>query len=219
MTTRNGWFVGRPAGVNEEWLEIFSRRLGAFLIYCGSVLLFCFGLSFVSPKVGAFLFWTLVQGESSYIGWRYLGFHPLRGYLLIVLIVSTLHLIAMWFIFFKGEGPLLDLPLVKRFFNPGRYPRLWATLERKRSRTGLFNVGLIPSVWSIGFLYQREHPMKFGVATVLLGNATKLTVFAVVYSFNLSFEWAFVVIAAIVVFTFALPRVIELLLPKNNRRI
>ncbi|MCP6720055.1 MAG: hypothetical protein KJI72_01845 [Patescibacteria group bacterium] len=203
----------------EVWLETLDQRIMALFIYVGSVMGVCLVLSFFSPQVGAFLFWTFVQGESSYLLWHYFyGLHPLKGYLPIVLTTGTIHLAMIWFIVFRGKGPLLDLPIAKRLFNPARYSRLQARMNKKRNRATIFSVGIIPTIWWVGFLHLRKHPMRMGVATVLLGNVVKLTTFSVVFWLGVSVGWAFFAVAMVALAAFFSPRLVERFFPNNNQR-
>ncbi len=209
-----------PVFSKERWLELLDRRLVPAALYFASEWVLCLLLALWSGEAAFSLYWTFWQGESSYIWWhKFFGLHPLRGYLFIVLATATVRLSAMWLIFFKGNGPLLDLPAVRRIFNPTHYPRLYAVAEyavtEKKNRIFLFSVALIPGIWWLGFLALRQNAMKWGVATVLLGNIIKLTTFSLVFSLGLSRSVAYVVIAAVVVAAFT-PRLVERLLPGNG---
>lgn len=185
------------------------RRIVPVLTYFGLELALCLALSFYSVEAAASLYWTVWQGESAYFAWHtFFGFHPLRGYLAVVLSAATFRLLAMWLVLFYGSKPPLDHPWVKNIFNPERFPGLWAQVRKEKSRRFIFSTGLVPGIWWLGYLALRQSPMEWGVATVVLGNIVKLTLFALVFSLGRGHLVAYFAIGAFVFASF-LPRLVE----------
>ncbi len=208
----------------EVWLEALNRRFKPAFIYFGAEIVFVVSLALWSGEAAFALFWTFWQGESAYYWWHtFFNLHPLKGYLFIVLTVSTIRLTAWWFIIFRGAGPLLELPLVRWFFNPSRLPRLHALAEyaiaKKKSRSFLFSVALIPGIWWLGYLALRHNVIKGGVATILIGNALKLTIFAsIFFLFGEKRYDVFGVVAGAFIIVLYLPRLIEWFIPNLSSR-
>lgn len=205
-----------PPDVRKEWLRALNRRLGLLAIYWGAI--FAFGLVIsLWSEVGPLLIWTFVQAESSYVGWHHFyGMGPWM-YLLIVLLAGNMNLVVFWHTLFKWEGRILDLPLIGLFLRPERHQRLQKRI-REKQRLGLFISGLIPGVWWVGFLYLRNHPLRWGVETVHAGNITKLTAVAVAYRLAVPLEEAMLVVTVIAVMILFFPwRLVERFLPNNNQ--
>jgi len=222
MTTGFGLEWLRKPFNRDEWLITFDRRIWFFGGYLIAQFIACLSLSLWWPTAGAALFHTFWQGESSYLTWRYLGYdlHPLKEYFLIVLGTGTIQLTAFWYTVFKNGASLLDLPTPQRIFNPNRFPGFYGLVLRT-GRLGLFAAGLCPEVWPVAFLVQRHRPLKFGVLTVLLGNATKLAGWALVCHFTLPavvWKWWVVVPAVIlvVVLLHIFSRLVERFLPRRS---
>jgi len=224
MTTGSGLEWLRKPFNKEEWLITFDRRIWLLAGYVMAIFILSLVVGIWFPKAAAGLFYTFWQGESSYFLWRSLGynFHPLKEYLLIVLATGTAHLTVFWHAVFRNGASLLDLPTLQRLFNPNRFPGFYRFVLRN-GRWGLFAVGLCPEVWPVGFLVQRNQPLRFGVLMVLLGNATKLAGWSLFCFFALpSVVWKlwFVVPAALlaVILLHNFSRFVERFLPRNGRR-
>lgn len=204
--------------LGREWLAALNRRFKAGLIYLGSEAVFCLTLALWSGKAAFALYWTFWNAESGYVWWHeYFNLHPLREFLIIALATGTARNAAWWFIVFRGEGALLELPFVRKRFNLDRYPGLREKIQRHTTHPNLFLAGVTPWAYPFGYLAQRENPIRLGVATILLGNAVKLTAFAVIYYLTGSNFVVYVAIGAVVITKF-LPQILERLLPNHRRR-
>ncbi|KKU98985.1 MAG: hypothetical protein UY32_C0009G0014 [Candidatus Jorgensenbacteria bacterium GW2011_GWC1_48_8] len=226
MEARNGFLAVREVaiGIIADGRKAVSQRGRWLAIYAATVVALSFlvgGWSRLTPL----LLWTFANAETSYLGWSgTYKFHPLSGYLAVALTTATIHLTAMWFILFEGDEPFVDFGRFKRFFNffnfnVERYPRFYAWIGKKKLR-GLFCAGLCPEIWWVGFAYQRNDPQKFGALAVILGNMTKLTIWACLCYFaaNAAF-WKWVVIPTVIVFVVFFPsRLVERLLPGNGAK-
>lgn len=153
-------------------------RVGLAVFYVLVVLLVCVGASFFEPVAGVALLHTFVNAESAYVWWSGFGFHPLLGYLPVVLTTGTMNAVVVWLVVFFGESPLL-LSFVRWLDKrERRAPRLGNSTHRY---LGLFALGLFPSLYPLGFIRIKREPIRGGFVTVLAGNAVKLVYFAMLY--------------------------------------
>lgn len=187
----------------------------AYVVYWVFVATFCFLLSFWL-ETRWFLFLTFAKGEVAYPIWHSSTGISIWAFLPIVLLTGTIGLAACWFILFRGNDSISKLWLVRRWFNPKRHRRFGSRL-RKKEHLRLFVYGLTPQIWFIGFFYLTQNKTKWGLMTILAGNATKLFVFAVAFHVAFLSKYALIIILAIafVVF-FPFRRVIEKILPNDK---
>ena len=204
--------------------SVFYRWFLAVVSYTGGAVVVCSGLNLwseVNGQLFGMFVWATFQAQTSYLGWYFLyNLQPLKGYLFAVIVMTTVHLLSVWFIFFKGDDQLPRWPFFKSAVRSEKHSKFKTGFEGKRI-VKLFINGFVPAIWPIGFLSLKKNPLKFGMFSILAGNALKLTVFAIAFEFIVSTKDTLIMIVVITLVILAIitpyRRIIEKFSTNSNK--